>query len=735
MDALLGPQGIDAGMADAVGRALLLTGPLPVLLYDVTSLAILWCNDAASRTYGYDPEEFTRLTLRDLRLPDEVPARLGRMPRLPGGQVAGGPFRHRTRHGTLLEVEVHVRDVPSEGRTLRLAILDDVTARMRAERRERFLSHVSRVLAGSLDVQATLESIAQLAIDHLADGCAVHLRAPAQGGADRLVLLTAASRDPAKAELLRELERRLPASATRTGGAAAALLDGRATLYPTRAEVVAAGDTEMLALWDRLGMSSCLVVPLTTPAGVLGVVSLASVTPGRHFEAADLTMAEELGRHAALALESAQLYAAERQARHTAEQLARRNGRLQALTAALAGTLTHNEVADVVLTQGIHAFGAKAASVALVSEDGQMLEVVHAVGYPQAVVDTFRRLPMEADFPLTDAVRSGEPVWLTSVAERDRRYPHLAALRRSNGGGAMAALPLALEGRVLGAMGLNFHEELTLDAGDRAFILTLARQCAQALERARLYGAERRARAAMEAARLEAEAANRTKTQFLAVMSHELRTPLNAIGGYAELMELGIHGPLTPEQRDDLARVRRNQRQLLGLINDVLNFAKLETGAVHYDITDVPVREVLEAVEPSIAPQMRQRALRYLVDAVDAGLTVRADREKLQQILLNLLSNAVKFTAPGGEVRVRVEERGSEVRMHVRDTGCGIPADRLESVFEPFVQLDQRLTRTAEGTGLGLAISRDLARAMDGELTVVSVPEEGSEFTVCMPRS
>jgi signal transduction histidine kinase len=351
------------------------------------------------------------------------------------------------------------------------------------------------------------------------------------------------------------------------------------------------------------------------------------------------------------------------------------------------------------------------------------------------VVDAFHRMPLDFRFPLTDAVRSGEPVWLTSIAERDRVYPHLAELRRTNGGGAMAAVPLALEGRVLGAMGLNFHEEMALDADDRAFILTLSRQCAQALERARLYGAERRARAAMEAARLEAEAANRTKTQFLAVMSHELRTPLNAIGGYAELMELGIHGPLTPEQRDDLARVRRNQRQLLGLINDVLNFAKLETGAVHYDITDVPVREVLEAVEPSIAPQMRQRALRYLVDAVDAGLTVRADREKLQQILLNLLSNAVKFTAPGGEVRVRVEERGSEVRMHVRDTGCGIPADRLESVFEPFVQLDQRLTRTAEGTGLGLAISRDLARAMDGELTVVSVPEEGSEFTVCMPRS
>ncbi|HEU4628301.1 MAG TPA: ATP-binding protein [Gemmatimonadaceae bacterium] len=735
MDAPLDPPALDPQTADAIGQALLCTGPLPVLLYDVETLAVLWCNEAAARTYGYTPAEFTRLTLRDLRLPEEVPAQLGRMPRLPDGMVAGGPFPHRTRHGTLLEVEVHVRDVPLPGRARRIVVLDDVTARMRAERRERFLSHVSRVLAGSLDVETTLASIAQLAIDHLADGCAVHLRAQGDdGGGDALVLLTVASRDPAKAELLRELERRFPASATRSTGAVAALRDRRATLYRTRVDAERAGDDEMLALWDRLGLSSCIFVPLVTPAGVLGVVSLASVTRGRHFEDADLTMAEELARHAALALENAQLYAAERRARQTAEQLARRNGRLQALTAALAGTLTHNEVADVVLTQGMHAFGAKAASVALVSEDGQALELVHAVGYPPDVVDGFRRLPLEFAFPLTDAVRRGEPIWLPTVAERDRHYPHLAGLRRTNGGGAMAAVPLALEGRVLGAMGFNFHQDVPLDADDRAFILTLARQCAQALERARLYGAERRARAAMEAARLEAEAANRTKTQFLAVMSHELRTPLNAIAGYVELLEMGIRGPLTPEQREDLARVRRNQRQLLGLINDVLNFAKLETGAVRYDIGDVPVRELLDAVEPSIAPQMRQRELRYDVVLRRVDLVLRADPDKLQQILLNLLSNAVKFTAPGGAVCVTAEERGAQVQLQVRDTGCGIPADRLESVFEPFVQLDQRLTRTSEGTGLGLAISRDLARAMGGDLTVESEPDVGSVFTVSLPR-
>jgi signal transduction histidine kinase len=296
----------------------------------------------------------------------------------------------------------------------------------------------------------------------------------------------------------------------------------------------------------------------------------------------------------------------------------------------------------------------------------------------------------------------------------------------------MAAVPLVVEGRVLGGMGLNFPHGQPLDEDDRAFVVTLAHQCAQALERARLYAAERRARSAIEAARLEAEAANRTKTEFLAVMSHELRTPLNAIAGYVELLEMGLRGPLTDAQREDLSRIRRNQRHLLGLINDVLNFAKLETGNVRYEITDVPLREAVEAVEPLIAPQLRQRELRF-ASAVGDGVVARADRDKLQQILLNLLSNAVKFTEPGGEVHVEAEADGHVARLRVRDTGCGIPRERQASVFDPFVQLDQRLTRTSEGTGLGLAISRDLARAMDGDLTVASEVGVGSVFTLTLP--
>jgi PAS domain S-box-containing protein len=255
-------------------------------------------------------------------------------------------------------------------------------------------------------------------------------------------------------------------------------------------------------------------------------------------------------------------------------------------------------------------------------------------------------------------------------------------------------------------------------------------------ERERLLGESERAREEAEAARREAEAANRGKSEFLAVMSHELRTPLNAIGGYAELIELGLRGPVTEAQRADLARIQQSQRHLLGLINQVLNYTRVDAGAVRYDVADVPVVEALAAAEALVLPQVRARGLAYALGGCAPDLTVRADREKLQQILLNLLSNAIKFTEPGGEVRVTCTPRDDgTVAIAVRDTGIGIAPDKLASIFEPFVQVDQRLTRPHEGVGLGLAISRDLARGMGGDLAAESAPGEGTVLTLTVPRA
>jgi PAS domain S-box-containing protein len=247
-------------------------------------------------------------------------------------------------------------------------------------------------------------------------------------------------------------------------------------------------------------------------------------------------------------------------------------------------------------------------------------------------------------------------------------------------------------------------------------------------EREHLLRAERRARAV-------AEEANRVKTDFLATMSHELRTPLNAIAGYAELLEMGVHGPVTDAQRSALERIQRSQRHLLGLINDVLNFAKLSAGRVEFDVTDVPVQRTIDELEPLVDPQIRSKGIRFRREECANELKARADDEKLRQILLNLLSNAIRFTAENGAISIACGARDDVVRIEVRDTGIGIPADRLSQIFEPFVQINRRLSSAHVGTGLGLAISRDLARAMNGDITVESEPGRGSTFTVVLPRA
>jgi len=249
---------------------------------------------------------------------------------------------------------------------------------------------------------------------------------------------------------------------------------------------------------------------------------------------------------------------------------------------------------------------------------------------------------------------------------------------------------------------------------------------------------ERRAlqeRAIGDARRIaEAEASSRTKSEFLTSMSHELRTPINATLGYAALMELGIGGQLGEEHAEYLGRMRRSQEHLLRIINDLLSYGRSAANKIEYEIAPLRVQEVVDAVLPLVAPQAQVKGIAVAHDACPGELVALADRQRFEQIVLNLLSNAVKFTPSDGRIRVDCWDADSAVAISVTDSGPGIAIEHQDAIFEPFVQIGRSLNSGHEGTGLGLAISRDLARAMNGEVTVKSEMGHGATFTLTLPK-
>jgi signal transduction histidine kinase len=226
--------------------------------------------------------------------------------------------------------------------------------------------------------------------------------------------------------------------------------------------------------------------------------------------------------------------------------------------------------------------------------------------------------------------------------------------------------------------------------------------------------------------------ANRAKSDFLAVMSHELRTPLNAIAGYVDLLELGLHGPLTDEQRRPLERVRENQQQLLRSITSILDFTRVEAREMRYDLRATRLGDAVQDVERRLEGQLRRKRLRYRCEGCSDDIVAFADPARLHEVLFHLLANSIRFTPVGGEITITLEESGEVARVRVRDTGVGVPRERLEAIFEPFAQAKTGLTRPASGAGLGLTLSREYARGMGGDLTVESTEGVGTTFTLLL---
>jgi len=410
-------------------------------------------------------------------------------------------------------------------------------------------------------------------------------------------------------------------------------------------------------------------------------------------------------------------------AAHTeSERLGRQAQKLLDVTTALAEAGSLDEVTSVILTKGTEAVEATRAFVMLL--DGERIERLGATGYPEEMRRRARLTSLNEEGPVAEAVRTRAPIWVSGAEEFRERYPRVyervgAVSERQT----HVIAPLRYGNVVVGALGMSFAEPNAIGAADRAFTLLLAQAAAAALQRARSYDAEREKRR-------EAELTARTREQVLGVVAHDLRNPLHLVMATTEMLE---EPGLTPERRRELLAVTtRAVQHMRRLVADLLDAVRIQAGRLSLDLETMTIGAIVDQAEEMYRPLAAEQGLTFDIRALDRTRRVRVDRGRIQQVLGNLLGNALKFTPAGGTVTLEAAAGSDNVILRVRDTGVGIPAERLPHVFDQFWQGDPGDRR---GVGLGLAIAKAIVEAHGGSITAESEAGKGSVFTLRLPLS
>lgn len=715
-----------------------------IVLYFCHDGRILEANQAAVEAYGYDRAELLTLKITDLRTAETQATISEQFTQAMQGGILFETV-HQRKDGSCFPVEVSSQSAAIDGESVVLSVIRNITERKKAERereqylaqeqaarevaeaaeqRARFLSEASTTLNSSLDYEYTLRRVAEAVVPTLADWCAIDILKD-DGTLERLATTHV---NPDKVQWGLELHRRYPPDLNAPHGVAQVLRTGQSQYYPEISDaqlVAAARDATHLETLREVGMTSFMLVPLNARGRTLGAISFVWAESQCSYGPADLTLAEELAHRAAIALDNARLYQDAQQARKTAERAAERTACLQAVTAALSESLTPTQVAEVIISQSKVALAADAALIALCSEDGTALEIVQSAGYDRALEDGRQRFSLDAPLPLTEAVRTKQPIWPETLSDRLTQYPHLAEAYLSLPFQAWISLPLVLEDKALGGLSLAFKHFRPLNQEDRDFILALTQQCAQAIVRAQLYAAEQNARA-------EAEQANRMKDEFLAILSHELRSPLNSILGWIKLLQTREFDEA--KRKRALETIERNAKLQTQLIDDLLDVSRILRGKMTMQVCNVHLETVIDAALETVNLSAEAKGIQIRVEVADDIGVVSGDPGRLQQVVWNLLANAVKFTPTDGMIDIRLSRVGRYAQVQVCDTGKGIEPSFLPYVFEYFRQEDGTTTRKFGGLGLGLAIVRYLTELHGGTVQAQSAGEGlGATFTILLP--